>query len=131
VAGKLNGQKLKRISSLLDSLYTPRELATHIGITRRQVYRVYKPLGMPIYPNPNDSRSYLINGQEFCDWYHAIYQKTKLTEFEAYCLTCKGGVPIVEPQIVKKGKLTYSVSQCPECGRKISKILKKEKGKHL
>jgi hypothetical protein len=31
----------------LNMAYTPAELAKEIGFTRRQVYRVYEPLGCP------------------------------------------------------------------------------------
>lgn len=47
LAGRLTGIQRLKSWSLLDMMYTPSELAFEIGITTRQIYRVYIPLGVP------------------------------------------------------------------------------------
>ena len=45
--GRLDGNQRNRLVRLLNMLYSPSELANEIGFTKRQVYRVYIPLGCP------------------------------------------------------------------------------------
>jgi hypothetical protein len=125
IPGRLRGKQLIRLKYLLDSLYTPYELAEYIDITRRQIYRVYRPMGMPTYKDSQDRRGYLINGASFREWYQKTYSKTRLSDLECYCLSCKAAVQIVNPEERTSGGITFSISYCPDCGRKISKIRKK------
>lgn len=72
--GRLNGRQRSRLSGLLDMLYTPSELASEVGFSVRQVYRVYVPAGCPVF---RDEKGRLwINGKGFFDWY-LIYDKPR------------------------------------------------------
>ena len=56
-----------------------------------------------------------------------IYKKVELAKDETFCLTCRHAVKIINPERRKEGRLVYDVSICPECGRKLAKIIDKEK----
>ena len=119
--GKLNGKQRHRLRRLLYMKYTPSELAEELGINKRQFYFVYLPLGCP---HERDSRRhYWIVGTEFRDWYEETYKPIKLAENEAYCVSCKKPVTMVNPKKESKEGLTYLISRCPDCGRKLPKIL--------
>ena len=119
--GRLDGIQRNRLKRLLNMLYKPSELAQEVGININQIYRVYVPCGCPA---KRDERNRIwINGEAFCKWYSRVYSKIILAKNEAFCLTCKTGVPIVNPVRNKKGGLTYDVCQCPNCGRKLAKII--------
>ena len=123
--GRLNGTQRNRLGSLLNMLYRPSEIASEIGFSVRQVYRVYVPLGCP---HERDDKGHLwINGAAFRDWYDALYPKATLGAHEAYCLTCKEPVPIVNPSEQRKGFIVYLVSDCPNCGRRLARILRQER----
>lgn len=123
--GRLNGSQRMRLGKLLDMLYTCSELAAEIGFTVRQMYRVYVPLGCPV---SRDARQRLwINGVVFADWYESTYPKQTLLEDEAFCLTCKKAVKISGPVKQVKGRLSYWVCKCSGCGRKLARIIDKEK----
>lgn len=124
LAGRLSGSQRMKLQNLLDMLYKPSELAEEIGFTVRQVYRVYIPLGCPCDHAPGPV---WINGKVFAEWYEATYPKQKLLEDEAFCLTCKKAVKMVQPVKNKKGRLSYWVCNCFACGRKISRIIYKDK----
>ena len=109
-----------RLGSLLDMLYMPSELAQEVGFAVRQVYRVYVPLGCPCV---RSGGRVWVNGKQFAEWYEATYPKGTLLANEVFCLTCKQAVSIVDPVQNKKGRLLYQVSDCPVCGRKVSKII--------
>jgi hypothetical protein len=121
IRGRLKGNELRKLSGLLDMLYTPSELANAIGFTRRQVYRAYLPLGCP--NEKDDSGHILINGRAFREWYRTTYRKQKLDENEAYCLACKFAVPLINPTELHKGNYRYWSSNCPNCGSKLSKAI--------
>ena len=123
--GRLKGYQRMKLQKLLDMLYTPSELAREIGFTRRQVYRVYVPLGCPNIKDDNGRR--WINGREFAEWYEATYPKQTLSENEAFCLTCKKAVAMRNPKRCKKGLLHYWVSDCSNCRRKLTRIISKDK----
>jgi hypothetical protein len=128
LAGRLDGKQRNRLKSLLDMMYKPSELAQELGINIDQVYSVYLPLGCP---NKRDGKRYIeINGREFKDWYIKNYQKAKVETDETFCKTCKKPVKIVNGSIVKKDKLIYILSSCPNCGRRLSKIIDCIKGKN-
>lgn len=119
--GRLSGQQKTRLQNLFDMMYRPSELAEEIGITKRQFYRVYIPLGLPV---KRDSRNHVwINGLVFMDWILEYYKKIKLKENEAFCLTCKRAVEIIEPIHNEIHSLSYITCNCLLCGRKLSKIL--------
>jgi hypothetical protein len=123
--GRLDGSQRMRLGKLLDMLYMPSELAAQIGFTVRQVYRVYVPFGCPC---SRDSENRLwINGKVFAEWYEATYPKPTLQADEAFCLTCKKPVLMKNTVKSKKGRLSYLVGNCFHCGRKIARILDKDK----
>lgn len=119
--GRLKGKQRQKLSQLLDMLYTPAEIGETLGFGRRQFYRVYIPAGCPHQRAENGHL--WINGAEFCEWYLKAYPKTTLAADESYCLTCKGPVPISQPEIRQKGTYIYVVSTCPNCGRHLTKAL--------
>jgi hypothetical protein len=121
LSGRLDGRQRNRMKSLLNMLYRPNELAQEIGISKHQIYRVYVPSGCP---NQRDPQNHIwINGQAFCKWYGNFYSKIRLGKTEAFCLTCKQGVPMLKPVLKKKEGLTYALCKCPNCGRKLAKII--------
>ncbi len=124
--GRLTGIQKRRLPQLLDMLYTPAEIAELLNFGRRQFYRVYIPAGCPHQRGENGHL--WINGTLFRLWYLEQYPKTVLTENEAYCLTCKGPVPIIQPETRQKGTYVYSASICPNCGRRLVKALSNIKG---
>lgn len=119
--GRLNGKQRNRLKSLLDMLYTPKELADEVGILVNQVYSVYVPFGCP---SVRDVRRHIfINGKLFADWYSKVYLKIRLRDDETFCKTCKGAVKIFQPEQKEKDGLIYVVSVCPVCGRGLTKII--------
>lgn len=123
--GRLDGSQRMRLGKLLNMFYTPSELASEIGCTTRQIYRVYVPLGCPHIQD--EKKHHTINGKAFAEWYEATYPKKTLLEDEAFCLTCKKPVKMHNPTQQKKGLLIYWISICPVCGRKLPRIISKEK----
>ena len=123
--GRLNGTQRNRLKSLLNMLYRPSELAEEVGFNRRQVYRVYIHSGCPY--KRDEQRHIWINGKEFQKWYEETYPRISLAKDEIFCLTCKRAVKLVNPTREQKGRLHYWVSKCPNCGRKSSRIIKKDK----
>ena len=122
--GRLSGQQKTRLQNLFDMMYRPSEIAEEIGFEKRQIYRVYIPLGLPV---ERDSGNHVwINGMVFKDWILEYYAKVKLKENEAFCLTCKKPVEIIDP-IYKEINLLYFITcVCKNCGRNISKIITKK-----
>lgn len=123
--GRLAGSQRMRLIKLLDMFYKPSELAEEVGFTRRQVYRVYIPAGCP--HNRDHRRHIWINGKEFRKWYEETYPRVSLAKNEAFCLTCKNATKITDPIKKQKGRLSYWISICPKCGRKLARIITKEK----
>lgn len=123
--GRLNGTQRNRLGKLLDMYYKPSELAEEVGFTRHQVYRVYIPAGCP--HNRDEKRYIWINGKAFREWYEKTYPRMSLDQDETFCLTCKKPVKIINPKKEKKGRLHYLTSNCPNCGRKLARITKKDK----
>jgi len=119
--GRLSGQQKTRLQNLFEMMYKPSEIAEEIGFEKRQIYRVYIPLGLPV---ERDSRNHVwINGMVFKDWILEYYKKVKLKENEVFCLTCKKPVEIIDPIHNEKHSLFYITCDCPHCGRKLSKII--------
>ena len=125
LAGRLNGQQRSRLVKLLDMMYKPSELAEEIGFAVRQVYRVYIPAGCP---HEKDHRGRLwINGKLFREWFEDVYKKRQLARNETFCLTCKKAVKIINPVEKQEGRLIYWLSDCPNCGRRLARIINREK----
>jgi hypothetical protein len=126
--GRLNGSQRNKVKSLLDMMYTPRELSEEIGISKQQIHRVYLPLGCP---HTRDRIGHiLINGEAFRDWVISLYQKQKLKPNEAFCVSCKAIVEMVDPQIICKGDLVYQLSNCDTCGNKVARIISSKRKKN-
>lgn len=123
--GRLNGKQRNRLISLLDMLYTPRELSDEIGFAVRQIYRVYIPLGCP--QSRDEQRHLWINGKHFRSWILDTYKKRNLRTNEAFCLTCKKAVPMMDKQRKQKGNLFYYICRCPNCGRTLNRFIIKGK----
>jgi hypothetical protein len=128
LSGRLDGKQRNRLKRLLDMDYKPSELAGELGINLNQIYRVYIPLGCP--HQTEGQRHISINGKAFQHWYLEKYQKAKIKDDETFCKTCRKAVKLVQPSSGKKGGLDYVLSNCPNCGRRISKIVGCKKGKH-
>jgi hypothetical protein len=126
--GRLDGKQRLRLEKLLNMMYTPKELSEEIGFNVRQVYRVYIPAGCP---NEKDSKGHnWINGKLFREWVGQIYEKRELLENEAFCLTCKIPIVMKNPEKKQKDRLVYWICECPTCGRKIARIIDREKRKN-
>lgn len=124
LSGRLSGIQRIKLAQLLDMMYTPAEISAEIGITIRQIYRVYIPLGVP---SVRVRGRIFINGEVFCKWYAAVYEKSVLRQNEAFCLTCKEAVIMQNVEEHKKGRLSYWLCDCPKCGRKLARIIKRDK----
>ncbi len=126
--GRLNLNQKNRLAKLLDMMYSPSELANEIGFCKRQIYRVYVPLGCP---HKKDDRGYLwINGILFRSWVKEIYKKQKLNQNEAFCLTCKKAVAMIGKEKKQDDLLLYYQCKCQNCGRVITRIIKRGKPLH-
>ncbi len=128
--GRLNRAQSINLRKLYNMLYTPAELADTLGVTRRQFYRVYVPLGCP---HTRDDTGHLwINGAEFAAWYRQVYAKKRLEAGETFCLTCKRAVPLSDPQSIEKGGMVFLQSICPNCGRTLARFVENRwKNSHL
>lgn len=123
--GRLSGAQRMRLGKLMNMLYKPKELSREIGFTVRQVYRVYIPLGCPYI---KDAKKHIwIKGDAFAEWYEATYPKQTLSADEAFCLSCRRPVKIIKTSIRKKGRLTYLVGSCSDCGSKLCRITNRER----
>lgn len=122
--GRLPGYKRLRLKNLLDMLYTPSELAREIGVTVRQMYRVYLRSGCPSIRTAN---RIFINGKAFAEWYFSAYPLISMSENEGFCLVCKKPVSMFDRTLKKSGRLSYYVDVCPDCGRKITRIVDRDK----
>ncbi|HCC78493.1 MAG: hypothetical protein A2X25_09250 [Chloroflexi bacterium GWB2_49_20] len=123
--GRLKGYQRMRLIKLLDMEYTPGELAIEVGFNRRQVYRVYMHQGCP--HRRDNKRRLWINGKEFQEWYEFFYPRIELGKNEAFCLTCKKPVIMNNPHLIKKGGFIYWICKCPNCGRKLPRIIENKK----
>lgn len=125
--GRLPGKQRYRLNLLLNMKYKPNELAKALDIDVRWFYRVYVPLGCP--HERDQWRHIWIVGTEFREWYHATYRNRKLAKNEAYCVSCREPVPIINPEEHEKDCLNYLLSDCPVCGRTVAKILANQRRK--
>jgi hypothetical protein len=125
--GRLDGIQKTHLIKLLDMLYLPSEIAEEVGFNKRQIQRVYVPAGCPVV---SDKKGNIwINGKEFREWILSVYQKQKLKQNEAFCLTCKHPFSMEKPVRHQKGRLFYYTAICPKCGRKVARII--TRGKEL
>ena len=120
--GRLNGIQRNRMKSLFDMMYSPRELAEELGISKDQVYMVYVPLGCP-HERDLHNHHILINGRAFAEWYGRVYVKLRIGPNEVFCRTCRRAVRIVDPVERTKAGLRYVLSTCPNCGRRLTRIV--------
>jgi hypothetical protein len=123
--GRLNGQQRTRLKKLLNMMYKPSELAEEVGFNVRQVYRVYIPAGCP--HERDERRRIWINGKAFREWAEEVYSKRELASNEAFCLTCKRPVKMIGATKKQEGRLVYYLCNCPNCGRRLSRIIEKKK----
>jgi hypothetical protein len=124
--GRLDGKQRNRLKRLLDMQYTPKELAEELGITIDQIYRVYVPLGC--LHERDIHKRIQINGRVFANWYETSYKKALVDDSQSFCKTCKKAVQIIQGEKKTKGRLTFILSICPICGRKLTKILNCSRG---
>ena len=109
-------------------MYSPKELADEVGFTIDQVYRVYVPGGCP---NERDKWGHiLINGKAFKTWFDENYKKRCLEPGQAFCLTCKKAVKIINPIRTHKERLIYDLCDCPYCGRRLTRIIDHKRKKY-
>ncbi len=119
--GRLDGSKRNKLKGLLNMLYTPFELSEEIGISKNQVYRVYLPNGCPHTKDSNNR--ILIHGVSFKSWYEITYKKIHLEKNQAWCVSCKKVVVVLNPERKQKGRTIYNLYDCPDCGKRIAKIV--------
>jgi len=120
IKGRLSGKQNDKLKYLLNMMYKPSEIAEEIGFDKRNFYRVYIPLGLP-HERDNNNRIW-INGIVFKDWINALYIKTKMDNKEAFCLSCKKSVEIVNPRWKEKKGIFFLNCECQNCGRILTKI---------
>jgi hypothetical protein len=125
LAGRLDGKQRNRLKRLMDLMYTPRELAEEIGVDKDRIYMVYIKGGCPHVRERN--RHIMINGKKFRAWFEEVYAKRDLLPGQAFCLTCKKGVEMVNPERKRKDKLIYALCNCPNCGRRLTRIVDQKK----
>jgi hypothetical protein len=124
--GRLRRDQLNRLGRLLNMMYKPSEISEEIGFKRRQFYRVYIPAGCP---HVRDEIGHLwINGKDFEKWIRKTYKKHEVKQNQAFCLTCRKAVPMIEPKKIQGKKLQYYQCVCPNCGRTLAKIITVLKG---
>jgi len=123
--GRLSGTQRRRLARLFDSEYTPDELATEIRFSVRQINRVYIPDGCP--HRRDDQGQIWINGKAFREWMLERYKKIRLSPDQAFCLTCRRPVDIVDPAVREEDRLRFIESDCPHCGRRVARILKRKR----
>lgn len=119
--GKLNGSQRNKVKNLLDMPYSPMELSEEIGINVDQIYRVYLPAGCP--HSKDIQRHIVINGEEFKAWITENYKKRTLEKNQAYCVSCKKAVELVNPQRIIDGRNSYLMSTCPNCGNHVTRFI--------
>lgn len=126
--GRLDGSQRNKVKSLLNMMYTPKELGEEIGIDRDRFYLVYLPMGCPYVRDINNRIS--INGIEFKKWFEGTYKKVHLEKNQAYCISCKRIVTIDQGERKQKKNLVYYIYICPNCGHETAKIIDAKRKKH-
>lgn len=119
--GRMNGSQRNKVKSLFNMLYTPKELSEEIGISLDQIYRAYIPIGCP---HSKDRRGrILINGIEFKVWYEETYKKRTLDKNQAYCVSCKYVIEMINPEQKRIGNIIYYLATCPNCGKSTARFI--------
>jgi hypothetical protein len=122
--GRLVGKDIK-LKNLLNMMDKSSDLAEEVGFNQNQVYMVYVPASCP---HERDKKGHIwINGKLFKAWAEEVYQKRTLKPGEAFCLTCKRAVKIVNLVRHRKDRLIYDLSDCPICERKLTRIIDHKK----
>jgi len=106
-------------------MYTTSELAAEIGVDPRRIRQIYVPSGCP--HKRDQSNHILLNGKEFRRWYERNYARISLAQDQAFCMTCRNGVKMVRAIEKQKAGLIYRLSDCPNCGRRLAKIVAMER----
>ena len=123
--GRLNGKQRNRLTYLLDMMYKPGELAEEVGFDKRQIYRVYLPMGCP---HDRDKKGHIwIHGLTFRDWVLDTYKKRKMAENDAFCPSCKHFFTMFQPVLHEKEGLAFLIDECPFCGKNAARIVGKVK----
>lgn len=108
-----------RASSLLPMWYTPAELEQELGVSARTI-REWQRRGLP---NRRDERGHLwIDGQQFAAWVKEVSRPRpgrRLNPDEAYCLTCRAAVKLINPTRQQHGHQVTLKGRCPQCGKAI------------
>ncbi len=128
----LKHKQIVHLGRLLDMMYKPTELAEEIDVTPDTIYRSYIPAGLPV---DRDMHGRLwIHGLAFVDWARKTIalKKSKrkgLPEGQAWCLKCKGPVPLANPVIRPVNhSLELMQSACPICGTTINRARARQRG---
>ena len=114
-----------KLGRLLDMLYKPSEIADEIGVSQDTVYRSYLPAGLPHTRDEQDN--VWIHGPAFIGWARETISKRKarrrpLPDDQAWCLACKGPVPLINPKIKSVNRyLEMLQAVCPQCGTTINR----------
>jgi hypothetical protein len=114
-----------KLDRLLDMLYRPSEIAAEIGVNVDTIYRGYMPAGLPY---SRDGRGNIwIHGLAFVDWARQTIVKRQTKRFglpagQAWCLKCKGPVPLVSPTLKPINRyLELQQAVCPVCGATVNR----------
>lgn len=123
--GRLKGRHKLKLAGLMDLDYKPSELAEELEISSSRIYNVYLKLDCPHYRTDRDR--IFINGKQFREWYDQIYKNRSLEKDQTFCVSCKKIVKLDNPTRVDKGRLVLYQSDCPNCGKRTSKIVDHKK----
>jgi uncharacterized protein with PIN domain len=108
-----------RAPGLLPMWYTPAELEQELGVSARTI-RDWQRLGLP---NRRDERGHLwIDGRQFATWVKEVRRPRsaqRLNPDEAYCLTCRQAVKLINPTRQQHGHQVTLQGRCPHCGNAI------------
>jgi hypothetical protein len=116
---KLPHVVIVRASGLLPMRYTLSELGDELQISGRTL-REWLDRGLP---HTRDARGHIwIDGRQFAAWVQAVQQarlEKRLSEGQAYCVTCRRPVELSNPTSVRHGKQILLSGICPDCGNSI------------
>ncbi len=114
-----------RANGLLDMLYTPAEMAGELGIEEREMYDRLIPAGLPTM---NDDAGHVwLHGPAVAGWIRTAGKPKRekpMGTDEAYCLSCRAVVPLVNPRRIQRGKFVLHQAACPQCGKTVNRGVK-------
>jgi hypothetical protein len=128
----LKHQHIIKLGRLLDMLYKPAELAEEIGVTQDTIYRSYLPAGLPY--TRDEHGDIWIHGPAFVSWARETISRRQnkragLPDGQAWCLKCKGPVPLINPKIKKSNRyLELLQARCPNCGKIVNRARARQDG---